>query len=377
MKPRIAAVIAFLMAILCVSASSAQEVVKHPRPSSRLSDRWEWAQQEARRADDIMWIGYSIERMMGEHSYMTSGYNSRWKNRASMYEMIDGVAVSSEDDRSDNETLQDVAQEALNQRRGERYKERKVLKDLALLFLVDSRSGEIEDVNINNMESHFDLKGYTLLWLGTSDDAESLFLLQRQYQDARTTDLKEDLVTALGVHDDTGRVVPILTRILDSRENNDVREQAAFWLGQQDVQEALDVLIRTARQDRSDDVREQAVFAISQMDFPEATDTLIDLARNADNREVRKTSIFWLGQKASEKAVAALNDVIQDSEDSELQEQAVFAISQLPSNQGIPMLIDIAKTHRNGEVRKKAIFWLGQTGDPRALDTLVDLVRGQ
>ncbi len=227
--------------------------------------------------------------------------------------------------------------------RRERQSERKVVKEVALLFEFAPGAAQVREIHVTNLSGHVDFEGRPLLWLGGAEDGESLDFVEQQYRRTRSDEVKEDLVLALSIHDETDRVVPLLTDILTG--------------------------------DDADDVRDQAVFAISQMDLPEATEALIDAARNGP-RSIRKDAIFWLGQKASERAVEALGDMVQDETDAEVQKQAVFAISQLPDDDGVPLLIEIARTHPTAKVRKDAIFWLGQSDDPRALDALVALVRG-
>jgi HEAT repeat protein len=147
--------------------------------------------------------------------------------------------------------------------------------------------------------------------------------------------------------------------------DQEVRESAVFWSGQQNSQDALNFLIATADNDPSKQIREEAVFAISQ----------INLAKNGKDQEVQEEAIFWLGQKASKQAEIALEDFAYNHEDYELQKSAVFALSQLSGDAGVPKLIQIAKTHPFPKIRKEAIFWLSQSDDPRALDTLVEIVQ--
>ncbi len=353
---------ALLTALLLVPAGvQAQRVILHPQPSDALSQKWQWAetqaqQDEARRG---YWIGYSIERLMAENSFMGS-WSSR-RTRTTLHEVLYGER--SEFDHRDHSWRDGKSK-------------RKVLKEVALLF--EFRAGETEptDMHVTNLSGYVDLNGRPLIWLEGAEDDESLDFLEQQYRQARSDDYKEELVAGLAVHDETGRVVPLLTDILTGNEATDIRESAAFWLSQQDDEAVLDVLRRAAETDRSEDVREQAVFGISQVDVPEATEVLIDLARNGPS-DIRDEAIFWLGQKASERAVEALGEVVNDEDgETEVQKQAVFSISQLPADQSVPMLIDIAKTHAKAQVRKQAIFWLGQTDDPRALDALIQMARG-
>ena len=337
----------------------AQDVSFHPEPTAALGQKWQWAEDQADDFERGYWIGYSVERLMGEYSFIGS-WSSRGR-RMTLHEVLYGEKP--EFDFRDR------------RHRRDRASERKVAKEVAVLFEFTPGAAQAREVHVTNVSGHVDFDGRPLLWLGGADDDESLDFVEQQFRRARSDDIKEDLILAVSIHDAPDRVVPILTDALTGDEADDVRESAAFWLGQHGDASALAVLRRTAHDDRSEDVREQAVFAISQMDLPDATEALIDLAQNGP-RDIRKEAIFWLGQKASDRAVEALGDMVHDETDTEVQKQAVFAISQLPDDEGVPLLIEIAKTHPAAKVRKDAIFWLGQSDDPRALEALVALVRG-
>jgi len=354
--------LASLVLVLALSPAAlrAQRVAHHPQPSETLNQKWQWAEQQARQDDYRRgyWIGYSIERLMGEYSFIGS-WSSRG-NRMTLHELLYGEKPEFDmRDRRDHD----------------RTSERQVVKEVALLFEYTADGEAARRIRVTNLSGHVDVDGRPVIWLGLSEDDESLDFVQQQYRTARTDDLKEDLVMAVSIHDLPDRVVPILTDILTGNDDDDVRKSAAFWLGQQGDPAALDVLRRTARDDRSHEVRKQAVFGISQIDRDDAVEALIDLARNGPS-DIRKESVFWLGQKASERAIEALGDMVQDDSDSEVQKQAVFAISQLPAAQGVPLLIEIAHTHPRAKIRKDAIFWLGQSEDPRALEALIELARG-
>ncbi len=252
--------------------------------------------------------------------------------------------------------------------------ERKVVKEVALLFGFEPGAAQPSKICVSDLSGQVDLEGRPLLWLGGASDAESLALVQQHYARAGSVDRKENLLMAAAVHEATAPVVSFLAGILKGREDDDIREKAAFWLGQQDDATALGVLKGVAQGDRSMEVREQAVFGISQVALPAATEVLIDLARTAQG-EVREQAIFWLGHRASERAVEALGGIVRDDPDTEAQKQAVFALTQLPDDRAVPLLIEIARTHRKAAVRKQAIFWLGQSDDPRALEALIDLAR--
>ncbi len=346
--------------------TAAQEVLHHPDASQPLNQRWKWAVEQSSQSSfkKGYWIGYSIERLMEENStigsmHIKNGRVYRGPGK-SLSELIHGIEMPLE-----------VSTHS------EAKSERKVMKEVGIFFGYTYGGRDLIKIQESTFSLSVDFKGLPLLWLGEADDEQSLALLEQLYRKASSSNVKEDLIAAAGLHGQTTRRRTFLAGILAGDETASIRKQAAFWLGQNDDPEALRILQQTAKADRSIEVRKQAVFALSQMHLPEAEDVLIELAQNQADREMCKEALFWLAQTAAERAVPLLKDTIDRDADTAIQKQAVFALTQLSDNQGIPVLIDIAKNHRNPAVRKEAIFWLGQSGDSRATEVLLKIVRGQ
>ncbi|MBN1408881.1 MAG: HEAT repeat domain-containing protein [Calditrichaceae bacterium] len=340
----------------------AQKLIKFDNTSISFDKRWEEAINKI--DNESVWIGYSIKRLMSEHSYI--GNSNADESRPSLQDVIDGkVDIRStigrgEEDRhfywNDEESIE------------------KVLKDIGILIQVN-KDKTISSVKLNSLSLPFDLNGISLYWLGEAKYDESVALLKKLFGKVNDTEIKEDLITAVGIHENSSTGYGFLEDIIFSKEDNDVREQAVFWIAQHDNSKVLELMKKVANEDNSEDVREKAIFGLYMINTDESTDEIIELARNSKWMHIRKQAIFWLGQTASKKAISVLNDAVYDDEETEIQNQAVFALSQLKKDESIPSLIKVAKTHPNPEVRKKAIFWLGQTEDDRALDAIISFLK--
>jgi len=351
---------ATLLLAFIASGASAQDVIHHSDAAEPFEERWEWASPASREpCSDGCWIGYGIRRLMAANSHIGSSGNGQ---RATLQALVYGREVEPLPSRSNGDT-QPAAGPS------------EVMKEIAILFRYES--GTLREIDISNISLPVDLEGLPLFWLGIADPSQSIQVLRDEYASTRSTEVKEDLVSAVGIHDADDLVVPFLTEVLESSVHDDVREQSVFWLTEAQHDDALPLLERTARGDDSEDVRDQAVFGVSRIESDEADELLIRLARELEEPETREQAIFWLGQKASARAAESLGDIAENDPDLEIQKKAVFALSQLPTDDGIPRLIRIARTHRSAEVRHDAIFWLGESGDDRAVDELVRIVRGQ
>jgi hypothetical protein len=337
-----------------------QTVVHSPQTSGSLEQQVTWAQNEAkvREYKTGYWIGYNIQRLMEENSFTGTFNSDEKRNHPSLMEIIFGLH------KSDSPKYNTGASHQM------------VKKDVGILFhFAGTGSSSIDEIIVSNLSLHVDLKTDSLIWIGAAENEQSVKFLQQVYGQILSSEIKEDIIAAIGMHEESERAFKFLKDIVESDAQTSLREQAVFWLGQQHNEKALSVLIRAARSDKSEDVRENAIFALSEIDDPSSVDTLIVLAKGGNDREVRNKSMFWLAQKASGKAVKTITAIAEDDDDSEVQKQAVFALSQLSDNESIPALIQIARTHRNPEIRKTAIFWLGQSENQAALEAIVDIIK--
>ena len=362
-----ALIILALFSLLSASLT-AQPLIQCPTQSAPLQERWRWALKEgqSRSSQSEFWIGYCIKRLMEKDSYIGSGNmysGNAMRGRPSLYDMISGANESSKQSSGD-------------WKYAERSNVEKVMKDVALLFrLSGDGKPSIVTIDVSDMELHADLTGYPLLWLGGADDDPSVNLLKDLFVQLSTVKVKKQLVRSVGIHQRSAESFPFLKSLLKSDEPDDVRSQAAFWLGEQNHADALQLLVAVARDDQSIKVREQAVFAVSRIESDESTDALIDLALKTKDSRIRAKAAFWLGEKASQQAVATLEGIVADDEETDVQRQALYALARVHDEAGIDRLIRIAKTHPNPRIRKQAIQCLGQTGDPKALDALIEIVR--
>ena len=354
------------------------EVIRYSGTDKPLEGRLAWALAEAPKCDRGrgVWIGYSVRRLMGEHSMIGSWSDDRTRSTLTITEILAGkreAASLTAGEDSVRRTAKDVLESIENKKQ-----ERKIWKDIGILCRYDfAKPAVLDAVRMSNLDLSFDFEDRPLVWIGGASDEESLAAIKQLFDESRRDKVRENLIAAAGVHGSPALVIPFLEKILTGKDSEHLRKEAAFWIGEQDDASGLRILVRAAQTDASHEVREGAVFAISQVSLPEAVDELIALARGASQADVRKQSVFWLGQIASKKAGAALEDFARNGGSLEIQEQAVFALSELPDNQGLEPLIKLAKTHPDPRIRKKAVFWLGESKDPRALQTLVDIIKGK
>jgi len=161
----------------------------------------------------------------------------------------------------------------------------------------------------------------------------------------------------------TSETSSLLLNAVRSDPDQEVREQAVFWLSQVPGDEtvaALDSILRDARTD--EDIQDKAIFALSQHHSARAGVILRDFAARRDvSSDMREKAIFWLGQNRSTENADFLKGLFTKVETSDLKEKIIFSLSQMGGSDNYRWLMDIALNQNEDiEIRKKALFWAGQ-----------------
>jgi len=240
-----------------------------------------------------------------------------------------------------------------------------------LVVLLRLEARQVVRIRVASEDCTLDAGGLPFLWLTGVQPVESVALLSTYVQGAEFDrhghrNIGSGALTAIALHADASEDRAMVSFVSpDQRE--ELRKQAAFWLGAARGKEGLNTLERMAKNDPSSDVRAHVTFALSVSHEPGAIEEMIRMAHDDSSSHVRGQALFWLAQKAGKKALSTITGAIENDPDTDVKKKAVFALSQLPKDEGVPKLIEVAQTNRNPEVRKQAMFWLGQSNDPRAL----------
>jgi HEAT repeat protein len=157
-------------------------------------------------------------------------------------------------------------------------------------------------------------------------------------------------------------------------ESEDLRDKAIFWLGQRRSTENTEFLRGLYARLTNEDLKEKVMFSLSQQKGAGNEQWLMNIAVNPrEDIELRKKALFWAGQ--SGVATSELSALYNRMTDGEMRDQMIFVFSQRQHDPAaMDKLFDIAKNDRDAERRKKAIFWLGQSRDPRVQQFLLDLI---
>jgi tetratricopeptide (TPR) repeat protein len=199
-------------------------------------------------------------------------------------------------------------------------------------------------------------------------------LLEQILKGNDNQDIKEKALFSISQQNEPRAQQILRDFALRDNENSDLREKAIFWLGQRRSTENTEFLRNLYSRLTDGDLKEKVLFSLSQQRGAGNEQWLMNIAVNPkEDIELRKKALFWAGQ--SGVATSELSSLYARMGDTEMKEQMIFVFSQR-QHDGAAMdkLFDIAKNEKDAELRKKAIFWLGQSRDPRVQQFLMDLI---
>jgi beta-lactamase regulating signal transducer with metallopeptidase domain/HEAT repeat protein len=325
------------------AAPQRSTVVQSVDPTMPFGERWAAAQRDAKtRGWPAYWLGYTIHPAAGlrgfiysDRSATTTGRNMSFSGSFSGHvenRHFPGVSIAPLVGGGDPGRIK-----------------------LLFSFAGGTAPPTLSRTHASNFVLPVDLEARPLIWLGHVTAIDSLPLVERLYVSQANQNEKGGLITAIGLHDDSALVVPLLVKILTGSEAPSVRSDAAERLGWHSVAQSLAALERAARTDRAPEVRREAAEAIGDLDLPEATPALISLAKTLEDREARKEAVEALGQRPEAAAREALVAIARSDRDVDVQREAVETLGELKDPQAVIALTDMARTHPTADVRREAI----------------------
>lgn len=305
-------------------------------------------------AEKPEWVGYSVDEIAGDRGMCCGNWN-------------DGAGCGTCRLENDHDNWTSGSKKGDNQAGGTVKLEGS--RRLVVLFRLEAK--QVDRIRVASEDCTLDAGGLPFLWLTGVRPSESVALLMTYVQGTEFErhehhNIGQGALSAIALHGDSS-ADRAMESFVQPDQREELRRQAAFWLGAARGKEGLNTLLRMAKNDPSSDVRAHVAFALSVSHEPGALEEMIRMAHDDTSSHVRGQALFWLAQKAGKKAVGTITGAIENDPDTEVKKKAVFALSQLPKDEGVPKLIEVAQTNRNPEVRKQAMFWLGQSNDPRAL----------
>src|SRR6266550_6595332 len=248
------------------------------------------------------------------------------------------------------------------------------LRRKAVFLLSQKRTPETANILMSVARSDPDQEVREQAVFWLSQVPGSTGLLEEILKSNADEDIKDKALFALSQQHEPRAQQILRDFALRESESEDLRDKAIFWLGQNRSTENTEFLRNLYSRLTNQDLKEKVMFSLSQQRGAGNEQWLMNIAVNPkEDMELRKKALFWAGQ--SGVAIQEFASLYDRMTDTELKEAIIFNLSQRQSDKAaVDKLFDIARNEKDSELRKKAIFWLGQSRDPRVQQFLMDLI---
>ena len=248
------------------------------------------------------------------------------------------------------------------------------LRRKAVFLVSQKRTPETASILMNVARSDPDQEVREQAVFWLSQVPGSTGLLEQILQGNSDENIKEKALFSLSQQNEPRAQQILRDFAMRESESSDLREKAIFWLGQRRSSDNTEFLRTLYSRLTNEDLKEKILFSLSQQKGVGNDQWLMNIALNPkEDIELRKKALFWAGQNGI--AIPQLSQLYDRMNDTEMKEQIIFVLSQRQREPAaIDKMFEIAKTEKDADLRKKAIFWLGQSRDPRVQQFLLDLI---
>jgi len=232
----------------------------------------------------------------------------------------------------------------------------------------DGKPEFLEQVKIMENEMNDELSLAAIRALSSRGNKKSLESIIRIFDTNKNERLRKKMIYIIGSFgSDTGNLESDIAskKLMDIAENDpdmDVRNEAVFWLSDNDpTEEIAEFLQKIALNDKEYKVQKKALFSLSEMNNEFGIPYLYKIAEDHSNDDVRANAIFWIGQNSqSPKTLKNLSQFAREDKSFEVQKKAIFALAQMETNASLDELVLLSKELKNVELRANSLFWLAQ-----------------
>jgi HEAT repeat protein len=354
-----------LLACAFVSTAAAQRVVRDTNTDTPLTVRWQTAVDEDRDSGQSSALALSFTRMMSDDYYFQRSRQWELHSSSGRWDDLQGLSlmqmttgrIPKEEQMTTTEAVQRTARMVLVELGRLERIETLVPREVGLV--VTYRNGAADDVWIGNVELNPRVESPVLRWLGHFETGPMLSLLESLYGDPNPR-IREGVVAAVGAQSDADAAIPFLTRALRADESEDVRDEAASWLGRQYDARALPVLVAAVETDKSRDVQREAVEAIGELRVEAALDALLQIVAEHPEVRVRQEAVESIANFRTARAARALERIILNDKHRSIQNEAIEALGDMPPDLGTPLLSSLLATHPVSSIRAEVAEVLGE-----------------
>jgi len=154
-----------------------------------------------------------------------------------------------------------------------------------------------------------EIRSHAIFGLGHNGNQDDVRFLRELFGSIDDPELKEQIIFAAAQGNARASQKWLLDLVSDRSLDIESRKLALFWSGQEGMLDA-DELSKIYDSEDDREMREQVIFVLSQDNSEEAVQRLMDIARNETDLELRKLAVFWVGQSDAEGVEDLLMEII-------------------------------------------------------------------
>lgn len=304
------------------------------------------------RSSDVAWVGYEFTVRENFHDVLFGGFSGSFRGT-----FVNGIGIPARDDTglirigSPTRTVLHLYRSGSD---GKPYLDKITFLDPA------------ERVRFSK----------PLVWLTGVDARRSIEAHAEIARRPGKFDDRDDALAMLALHDSDAGLATLREFILGDNDE-DEREDALTWYGLALLPGRYDELKGLETQIRGAEVREELTFLYYRAGNEDAVHRLLSMARDDASEDVREQAAFWLGQLANRRMAAKMGiDPDDESSIDDEEKHALFALSRMESGRSREALVRLVRTGKNYGIRKQALFWLTRDEpDGQVIDLLEELLR--
>jgi HEAT repeat protein len=165
--------------------------------------------------------------------------------------------------------------------------------------------------------------------------------------------------------------------LLDTARNQSiagsVREQAIYWIAQQNREQAAEALIQLYDGEKTAELKERLLYWLAHSHNERAGAKVVEVARSDNSSELRERAIYWIAYRSGEQAFITLNELYGAEEDRAIKERILYLFAHSGDSRAPAKVDEIARADASPELRERAIYWVAHRSGPEATDVLVSL----
>ena len=196
-----------------------------------------------------------------------------------------------------------------------------------------------------------ELQASAIHMLGISSTQPSIDLLASLYRESDSVQVKQAVIQAYMIGDESGELVEILTGLLKNEANPELQIEIIRTLGLMDATDELTRLYPTLES------HETKVAALEAYFLAGDTKTLRQVLETETDPELRKTAIQGIAMEDDDDAAALLESIYDNASTTEEKRAVLESLVMMDDAQDLAL--KIVRTETDVELRREAIHMLG------------------